>query len=219
MSEISGTKEYIFDAFVEMTSALGYENVGMRDIAEKVGIKVASIYNHFESKGKILEFAYDYYSKRQYDNRKPIDDVKKLIETANAEEIINGFNYTFETQDQKKYVRMILITKIIYMRLFQDPVANAMFDEINKNNAEYVISILKHGIEVGRIKSNFDLETFADILIGARQIMGIRSFADRNYAVGQLEQEKRILSLFSRILSTELEKSEPGNKEVKLDEN
>ena len=204
MEALSGTKEHIFDVFVEMTSALGYENVSMRDIADKVGIKVASIYNHFETKAKILEYAYDYYAQRQYDNRKPVDEMKKMIETASAEEIVPTFFYKFVTEDQKRYVRMILITKIIYMRLFQDPVANAMFDETNVNNADYVIDVLKHGIDVGRLDSGFDIETFADVLIGSMQIMGIKAYAGVNYEVKQLDQEKHILALLARLLSTAL---------------
>ena len=35
MSELAGTKELIFDTFVEMTSVVGYENVNVRDIAKK----------------------------------------------------------------------------------------------------------------------------------------------------------------------------------------
>ena len=204
MEKLSGTKELIFDAFVEMTSSFGYENVSMRNIADKVGIKVASIYNHFESKDKILRYAYDYYFERQYDNRKPVDEMKKIIETASADELVPTFFYTFVTEDRKKYVRMILITKIIYMRLFQDPIANTMFTENNKNNAEYVTSVLQHGIDAGRLESSFDIETFADVLIGAMEVMGINAFAGANYKVGQLDQEKRILALLARLLGTAL---------------
>ena len=204
MDELSGTKECIFDIFVEMISKLGYENVSMRDIAEKVGIKVASIYNHFDTKAKILEYAYEYYSSHQYDNRKPVETIKKLIETASAEEIINAFTYTFVTDDQKKYARMILITKIVYMRLFQDPLANAIFAEANANNSEYVMSVLKHGIDIGRIESGFDVKTFTDVFIGAIQIMGIKAFSDAKYTVGQLEEHGRIMALMARLLSTAL---------------
>ena len=202
MSRLSGTKELIFDVFVGMTSELGYENVSMRELAGKVGIKVASIYNHFETKGKILEYAYNYYSEHQYDNRLSDDEMKKLIVTANAEEVVRKFFFTFESEDQKKYVRMVLITKIIYMRLFQDPIANRMFAESNANNADYVTSVLKHGISAGRIESSFDIDTFADIFIGAATIMGIKAFAGMEYKVGQLEQEKHILALLARLLST-----------------
>ena len=204
MIELTETKERIFDVFVEMASTLGYENVTTRDIAKKIGINAASIYYHFESKDKILEYAYDYYSEYQYDNRKPIDEMKKIIEAASAAEIVSKFFYTFETEDKKRYVRMILITKIIYMRLFQDQIANTMFADSNTNNAEYVTSLLKYGVEIGRIDPEFDIHTFADVLIGAMTIMGIKAFADRAYAVGQLEQEKRILALLARMLSTAL---------------
>jgi len=204
MDDFSGTKELIFDVFLEMTSNLGYENVTVRDITKKVGIKPGSMYNHFENKGKLLEYAYDYYSRHQYDNRKPLNVMKKFIETAGAEEIVKSLWYTFETDNRKKYVRMILITKIVYMRLFQDSVANAMFLDSNANNAEYVISILKHGISVGRIESGFDVNTFADVLIGSMSIMGIKAFAHASYKVGQLKQEGDILSLLSRVLATAL---------------
>ncbi|MCL2233502.1 MAG: TetR/AcrR family transcriptional regulator, partial [Treponema sp.] len=186
MNELSGTRELIFDTFVEMTSALGYEVVSMRDIAKKVGIKVASIYNHFESKGKILEYAYDYYSAHYYDTRKPVDEMKKLVETASAQDIVNALTFTFESDDAKKHVRMILITKIIYMRLFHDPIANSLFIGMDKDNAEYVISILKHGLDTGRIDPAFDIKTFADVLVGAKEIMGIKAFADPAYIAGQL---------------------------------
>jgi len=204
MNDFSGTKEQIFDAFLEMTSSLGYENVSIRDITKKVGIKPASMYNHFKNKGQLLEYAYDYYRKHMHDNRKSVDYIKGLVETAGAEEIVKALRYTFEDEDKKKHIRMILITKIIYMRLFQDPVANAMFAEMNLNDAEYVVSILKHGIDVGRIESNFDLKTFAEVLIGSMTIMGIKAFASTSYMVGQLAQEEEIVAMLSRLLSTAL---------------
>ena len=202
MSELSATKERIFDTFVEMVSTLGYENVTIRDIAKKIGINAASIYYHFDSKDQILEYVYDYYAKYQYDTRKSVETMKEIIETADATEFIVNLFYTFETDDIKKYTRMILITKIIYMRLFQDPIANAMFTESNANNAEYVMTILKHGIEINRLAADFDIETFSDVLIGSKIIMGIRAFASSNYQVGQLDQEQRILALLVQLFST-----------------
>lgn len=204
MGELSETKEKIFDVFVEMASTLGYENVTTRDIAKRIGINAASIYYHFESKEKILEFAYEYYEKYQYDNRRSVDEMKEIVETENAEDIVSKFFYSFVTEDHKKYVRMILITKIIYMRIFQDKIANAMFTDSNANNIEYIVSILKHGVEIGRVDPAFDLETFADVTVGAISFMGIKAFADEGYAVGQLNHEKNILAQLSRLLSTAL---------------
>ena len=210
MDKISGTKELIFDTFVELTSVLGYENVSMRDIAKKVGIQGASIYNHFESKSKILEYAYEYYSEHLYDNRKPLELLKKKIATGAAEEILKTLSWTFESDDQKKYIRMILITKIIYMRLFQDPAANAIFNATDNNNVEYVINLLKYGVDIGKIDPNLDIEIFADIFVGSKEVMGIKAFADPAYVAGQVEKEPRILSLFIRLLSSSLLKTTSG---------
>jgi len=208
VNDLTGTKELIFDVFLEMASSLGYENVSIRDITKKVGIQPASMYNHFETKAKLLEFAYEYYSKHRYDNRRSVDVLKKIVETAGADEIVKSLWYTFETDDLKKYVRMILITKIVYMRLFQDQTANAMFAEGNVNDAEFVVSVLRHGVDVGRIESGFDLQTFADVLIGSMMIMGIKAFAGIAYKVGQLPQEGEILSMLSRLLASALKKPE-----------
>jgi uncharacterized protein YigA (DUF484 family) len=130
--------------------------------------------------------------------------MEKLIETADAEEIINAFTYTFVAEDQKKYARMILITKIIYMRLFQDQIANAMIAESNSNNAEYVKSVLQHGIDVGRIESGFDVGAYAELFIGSRANMAVRAFADPDYVVGQYKQDIQILALLARLLATAL---------------
>ena len=200
--DLTKTKELIFDAFIEMTSELGYENVSMRDIATKVGIQVASIYNHFKTKNSILEYAYDYHTKRQYENRTPVEKMKQIIETGDPDEVINGFVYTYESEDLKQYTRIVLITKIIYMRLFQDPLANKSFTDSNASNIEYVMEVLQHGINIGRIDPDFDTLTFADVLLGSLQAMAIKAFSSTSYAVGQLDQEYRIRAMITRLLGS-----------------
>ncbi|MCL2201079.1 MAG: TetR/AcrR family transcriptional regulator [Oscillospiraceae bacterium] len=204
MSELSQTKEKIFDTFVEMVSTLGYENVTTRDIAKRIGINAASIYYHFESKEKILEFAYSYYLQHQYDNRTPVQEAQNSLETAKADEIVPLLRYSFMSQDQKKYTRMILITKIIYMRIFQDPVAGKMFSESSADSVEYVASILRHGVDIGRISSDFDLTTFATLLVDSMMMMGVKAFARTDYNVGQLEQEEYICAMLTALISTAL---------------
>ena len=204
MSELSGTKERIFDTFIEMSSTLGYENVTVREIAKKAGINSASIYYHYESKEKLLENVYEYYSRHYFDTRKPVEIMKKILETESAEEFIFALARNFVSDDQKKHVRMILITKIVYMRLFQDEAANAIFTGNNADEAEYVINILQHGIDVGRVQPDFDLEAFAEIVIGSMVAMGIKAFANPAYTVGLLDHETRIRSMLSRLFTSGL---------------
>jgi AcrR family transcriptional regulator len=204
MDVYTGTKERIFNTFIEMASQLGYENVSIRDITNRLELKPASMYNHFDSKDHLLNAVYEYYAVHQYDTRIPPEIMKKMVMENTAEEIIYALTYTFENEDIKQSTRMILITKIIYMRLFQDQGANRLFMEGNANNVDYVTDILKFGVDSGRIDPDFDYKTFADILIGANQIMGINAFANVTYVVGQLEQHKKILALLARLLNTGL---------------
>jgi len=197
----SGTKELIFDTFVEMTSDSGFENVSMRDIARKVGINPASIYYHFENKNQLLEYSYEYFILHQYENRISREAMRKLIESASPREIVRAYLYTKESEDQKKYIRMVLITKIVFMRFFQDPLANAIFIEMNANNAEYVFDTMNYGVRIGRIDPDFDIETFSAIFFGAASMMGFLSFASPEYVVQQLAQEERILDQMALLLT------------------
>ena len=209
MSELFGTKERIFDAFIEMSSTLGYENVTTREIAKKVGINAASIYHHYKSKDMILEHVYEYYMRHYYDNRIPIETMMKRLESESAEELIFALARNFASDDQKQHMRMILITKLIYMRLFQDAAANEMFNENNDNETKYLTSILTHGVEVGRIRPDFDKEAFASILLGSMVAMGVMAFASPAYTVGLLDHESRMRSMLATLFESGLVQRSP----------
>jgi AcrR family transcriptional regulator len=62
-AEYSGemtTKERIFEVALELFAQKGFDSVSMREIAEAVGIKKASLYSHFSSKDKLLEQIFEY---------------------------------------------------------------------------------------------------------------------------------------------------------------
>jgi len=54
------TKEKIFEASLELFAKKGFDAVSMREIAEAVGIKKASLYSHFSSKDELLEKLFEY---------------------------------------------------------------------------------------------------------------------------------------------------------------
>ena len=54
------TKEKIFEASLELFAKKGFDAVSMREIAEAVGIKKASLYSHFSRKDELLETLFEY---------------------------------------------------------------------------------------------------------------------------------------------------------------
>ena len=63
-NKMENTKETIIYEALTLFSNRGYEGVSMRDIASAVGIKAASLYNHFKSKEDIFNRIIDEMSKR-----------------------------------------------------------------------------------------------------------------------------------------------------------
>lgn len=54
------TKEKIFEAAINLFAQKGFKSTSMREIAETVGIKKASMYSHYKSKDEILEKILEY---------------------------------------------------------------------------------------------------------------------------------------------------------------
>lgn len=59
MEEIMNTKQKILYTSLKLFSDKGYDGVSMREIAAAVGIKGASIYNHFKGKEAIFQGIFD----------------------------------------------------------------------------------------------------------------------------------------------------------------
>lgn len=64
MNEEKNTKQKILEESLKLFSEKGYEGVSMREIAAAVGIKGASIYNHFKGKEAIFQGIFEEMTKR-----------------------------------------------------------------------------------------------------------------------------------------------------------
>ena len=58
------TKTAILEAALDLFATRGFDGVGMRDIAEAVGVKPASLYKHYSGKQAIFDAVVDWMSKR-----------------------------------------------------------------------------------------------------------------------------------------------------------
>ena len=79
------TKELILNKSLKLFSDKGYEGVSMRDIASEVGIKAASIYNHFKGKEDIFCSLLEEMSRRYEMMREmtqiPVGDVNSVAKS------------------------------------------------------------------------------------------------------------------------------------------
>lgn len=196
----TGTKELIFDKAIEIIASVGFENMSIRALANAVGIKAASVYSHFESKQEILNTIYEYYCHHMFDNRSPMEKSRKIMQSGDKDEIFNALVFDFVTTDQKKYTRMLLTTKIIFMRIFNDEQANRIFLDLScTESSQYVKDLLDYGVSIGIIEP-FDTDTYANFITGQIFFMGIKAFAQQDYTPRQIEEEESIKSMLKGFL-------------------
>ena len=121
-------KEQIILAALELAAENGLGSVSMSQIAEKLGIRKPSLYNHFESKEAIIEAMYEYLRES---SKKKISlqniDYGEFVKGRTAEEalLISVGNYS----DMNSQQEMMTFYKFIYAQRAVDSSAARIMKE------------------------------------------------------------------------------------------
>jgi AcrR family transcriptional regulator len=153
--ETQTTKERILDEAIKLFSELGYDAVSMRDIAVKVGIKAASIYNHFHSKKEILEEMYVFYIHIKDMAAPDLKSLLVLLETEPIMDVLMKMDFHYDPALQEKMDRIFFIAS---QRICQDKeviIRKYFFEPFNKT----LSVILNRAIELGKIEP-IDVDCF-----------------------------------------------------------
>ncbi len=121
-------KEEVILAALEIASQNGLSGVSMAGIAEKLGIKKPSLYNHFKSKEEIISAMYQYLRDRSKEKLSLAEvDYGELIKGKSAEEILKQAVSNYEKICGDK--EMFTFYKVIYSQRAVDPTAAKILAE------------------------------------------------------------------------------------------
>lgn len=109
---MENTKENIIYQALTLFSDRGYEGVSMRDIARAVGIKAASIYNHFKSKEDIFNSILDEMSKRY-------EEAVSKMQVPHGDMNVVAEEYMHVTEET-----LVMITKNMFLYFLKDDFAS-----------------------------------------------------------------------------------------------
>lgn len=148
---MENTKDSIIYQALTLFSDKGYEGVSMRDIAGAVGIKAASLYNHFKSKEDIFDSIIEEMSKRyeeaimrmQVPHGK-LEDVAQTYMKVSDDTLVNiaksVFLYFLKDDFASKFRRMLTIEQFrstkagdVFQNFFVDGAVNfetALFEKM-----------------------------------------------------------------------------------------
>ncbi|OCL27288.1 hypothetical protein U472_07430 [Orenia metallireducens] len=155
------TKDLILDAALDLFSEKGFAATSIREIAEKVGIRKSSIYNHFKSKEDIFETLFSILGAKT---------IKGIFENKELQEKINhpyDFLKIF-AKLVKKFVDNLEEEKLLKVMLMEhnsEVVRRMMKEKFLEEDREILIKIFKEMIEKGLIKP-YDPLTLANEFIG-----------------------------------------------------
>ena len=125
-------KEEILIACLELAAEKGMGNVSMSQIADKVGIRKASLYNHFKSKDEIIKEMYEYIRSKAKETVNPTGtDYGDMVKHQPPDEIIKFIVGNYMKMNSEPKINMLY--RVVYSeRSFQPEAARIMKEEAER---------------------------------------------------------------------------------------
>lgn len=121
-------KEEILLVTLELAAENGLSNVSMVQIAEKIGIRKPSLYNHFKSKEEIIEAMYQYFRGKSKETLSLTDiDYGEFVKDKSMEEALQQSVSNYMNMNSGG--KMFLFYKVIYSERAINPNAAKIMAE------------------------------------------------------------------------------------------
>ena len=176
-------KEEIIQATLSLASEKGLSNISMSQIAEYIGIKKPSLYNHFKSKDEIIEATYQYLRNEAKSSLSIGEiDYARLIEGKSLKEILmlTINNYSNMTTQEN----MLKFYKIIYAeRTFNPLAAKILIEETNR-----MVNATKNLFYALQVHKKLNVESID--VVGTSFAMTVHAFMDYNLDLNTAKEEK-----------------------------
>jgi AcrR family transcriptional regulator len=144
------TKYRIFSTALQLFHDNGYSNVSLRDIAECVGIKAPSIYNHFSAKEDILKSMYDLFDEYWKDSCPELKDLLLLAETEPPLDVVARLNISFSPDIEPMMLRII---KIAVVEMHTNYLSEQFMSRfLLDTQSGLLLPLLDHMVKIGRIE-------------------------------------------------------------------
>lgn len=176
-------KEEIIQATLSLASEKGLSNISMSQIAEFIGIKKPSLYNHFKSKDEIIEATYQYLRNEAKSSLSIGEiDYARLIEGKSLKEIlmltINNYN------NMNMQESMLKFYKIIYAeRTFNPLAAKILIEETSR-----MVNATKNLFYALQVHKKLSVENID--VVATSFAMTVHAFMDYNLDLNTAKEEK-----------------------------
>ena len=148
------TRERILFCAANLFAEKGFTEASMRELAEAVGIKAASLYHHFPSKNAILEHMLEDYSRCNTYVFEAKNLLRPLRDNATANGVAACFEVSFPQERAEYYLKILCVA---LQEQFRNPIVRRYMTDgfilSAELNTKTVIDVLK---ELGVIRQDTD---------------------------------------------------------------
>jgi AcrR family transcriptional regulator len=197
------TKQKILTGAVNLFAVKGYTETSIRELADAVGLKGGSIYNHFRSKNAILQYILEDYSTLNSGTFNEEEIRAKLREDSTVDGIMKCFKLTFPKGKEDYYLKVLCV---MLQEQHRNPLIHDFVSSQIILHSEYdvrvIFQILK---DLGVIRHDVDFDpwvkTISSLLyaFSSRMSLGIGDKSPGYSGMGLVEV---IRFLIKQILST-----------------
>jgi len=158
------TKTQILNTALRLFAASGVENVSMRDIATAVGIKAASIYNHYAGKEQIVDACYDFFLGNYNINRLDKNQYIPILQNGTKEEVVMASTNQFPKEIEEN---MVFAMTVLFSRIYTDAKAIDRYTRQIDDSMRFLKEFFETGIKIGRFKK-FNVRGVSMLLLSVR---------------------------------------------------
>ena len=115
------TRERILYCLLELAAEKGLGNVSLSMVAEKVGIRKATLFSHFESKEDMIQSLYAYLREQAQIKRDASFDYDKIMQGKTAEQVLMEVVANYKNMNAQKDIANFY--KLIYSEMAINPSA------------------------------------------------------------------------------------------------
>ena len=177
-------KEVILKASAKLFREKGYKAASMRDLAVKVGVEAASLYNHIRSKAELLHdicfnvanVFFEHLGSVEADDTTPIQKLETLLRF-HIRQMLENFEEVYVSDREWRYL------------------AEPYFSNYRNQRRSYrrrFASIIQQGIEQGQINK---IDASTAVLIVLHAIGGIDSWHRSTHKVSGEELEENMVTI------------------------
>ncbi len=177
-------KEVIVKAAATLFLEKGYKAASMRDLAERVGVEAASLYNHIRSKTELLHdicfdvanVFWEHLNKVELSDARPIEKLETVLRF-HIRQMIENFEEVYICDREWRY-------------LIEPYLSN--FQNQRRTYRKRVAAIIDQGISVGEINK---IDASTAVLIVLHAVSGIESWHRSTHKISGEELEENMMTI------------------------